>query len=515
MRFTNMYKPPKQFLLVLLLLSIWLAPVLAFTNNTNYESRQLIEVLDEMSERYHISFSYETKLLEDVKVNFSFEESEDFEETVGRLLTITGFNYHAIGSKYFVIHKDNKKGFKKAKKLERKLKQIQKLEKQGELSLQETSSEKEAQFANIAESLISLNLFLDIRGTVTSDDGEALIGATVQVKGTTTGTATDIDGSFSLATPENATTLVVSYLGYVTREISINGRSYIDITLSANVHALDEVVVTGYGRQQKRNITGSIATISASQIQDIAVTNFENAIQGQLAGVQVAETSGEPGAGPTVRVRGVGSITAGNEPLYVIDGFPVSKNVDLGVQGDNFRRGAGRFRPPTANPLGTLNPNDIASIQVLKDASAASIYGSRGSNGVIIITTKTGSRTGKPVISYDSYVGSQSVANKLDLMNAAELIDYNTEATNNAYLQNGPAGASASDPNSVRTNGAWRIADDVQNPDGTDTDWQDVMFRSAMLQSHNLSVSGGADNVSYYLAGNFYNQEGIIEKSRL
>jgi TonB-linked SusC/RagA family outer membrane protein len=233
-----------------------------------------------------------------------------------------------------------------------------------------------------------------------------------------------------------------------------------------------------------------------------------------MTGVQVTETSGKPGAGPTVRVRGVGSISAGNEPLYVIDGFPVSKNTGFNVQGDNFRRGTGRFRPPTQNPLSTLNPNDIESVQVLKDASAASIYGSRGSNGVVLITTKKGKRGGAPQISYDSYFGSQSVANKLDLMNSQEFIAYNIEATNNAYLQfTSNTNPSASDPNSVRTNAAHRIADDMLNPDGTDTDWQDEMFQSAFLQNHNIAVSGGSDNMSYYVAGNFYDQDGIIEGS--
>lgn len=350
-----------------------------------------------------------------------------------------------------------------------------------------------------------------VSGQVTDTDGYPMPGATVTEKGTSNGTATDIDGNYSLSVDDQST-LVISFLGYTTIEIPVQGRSTISLQMIEAASALDEVVVTGYGRQVKRDITGAVASLSATKIKDIPVTSFENAIQGQLAGVQVSETSGEPGAGPTIRVRGVGSISAGNDPLYVIDGFPISKNVELGVQGDNFRRGSGRFRPPTQNPLGTLSTNDIASIQVLKDASAASIYGSRGSNGVILITTKRGNRSGSPVISYDSYVGTQSVANKLDLMNATELIDYNTDATNNAYLQNNP-GASASDPNSVRTNAAWRIADDVQNPDGTDTDWQDMMFRSAVQQSHNLSVAGGAEKVGYYIAANYFNQDGILEGS--
>jgi len=352
---------------------------------------------------------------------------------------------------------------------------------------------------------------ITVSGQITDADGFSLPGATVKEKGTVNGAAADLDGNYSISVDDQST-LVFSYLGYSTVEIEVEGRRSISVQLLESASALDEVVVTGYGRQVKRDITGSVASLSAAKIKDLPVTSFENAIQGQLAGVQVSETSGEPGAGPTIRVRGVGSISAGNDPLYVIDGFPISKNVDLGVQGDNFRRGTGRFRPPTQNPLGTLSTNDIESIQVLKDASAASIYGSRGSNGVILITTKRGARSGKPHISYDTYVGTQSVANKIDLMNAAELIEYNTEATNTAYLQNNP-GASASDPNSVRTNAAWRIPDDIQNPDGTDTDWQDLLFRSAMQQSHNLSVAGGAENVGYYVAANYFNQDGIIEGS--
>lgn len=361
------------------------------------------------------------------------------------------------------------------------------------------------------EKISLLKVPITVSGQIMDNEGVALPGATVLEKGTTNGTIADVDGKFSITVDDQAT-LVFSFIGYAEIEIPVQGRTAIDVVMIESSSALDEVLVTGYGRQVKRDITGSVATLSASQIKDIPVTSFENAIQGQMAGVQVSETSGEPGAGPSIRVRGVGSISAGNEPLYVVDGFPISKNVDLGVQGDNFRRGNGRFRPPTQNPLATLSPNDIESIQVLKDAASASIYGSRGSNGVILITTKQGKRQGKPIVSYDAYVGSQSVANRLDLMNAEELIEYNREATNNAYLQANP-GASASDPNSVRTNAAWRLADDIQNPDGTDTDWQDEIFRTALVQSHNLSVAGGANNVRYYLSGNYYNQDGIIEGS--
>jgi TonB-linked SusC/RagA family outer membrane protein len=351
-----------------------------------------------------------------------------------------------------------------------------------------------------------------LKGVILDEMGAPLPGASVFEKGTSNGVNTDFEGSFTLSVSSSDAVIVVSYLGFDKVEIlAANFDDNTNITLVESSSALDEIVVTGYGRQVKRNITGAVSSISLKQIEDLPLATFENAIQGQMAGVQVTEASGEPGAGATVRVRGVGSISAGNEPLYVIDGFPVSKNVGLGIQGDNFRRRSS-FRPPSQNPLANLNPNDIESIQVLKDASTASIYGSRGSNGVIIITTKRGKKGGAPSFSYNSFFGTQSVANKLDLMNSAELIDYNRDATNNAYLQRNP-GASATDPNSVRTNAAWRLAEDVLSPSGVDVDWQDVVFRSAMVQTHNLSVSGGSDNSSYYISGNFFDQDGIIEKS--
>jgi TonB-linked SusC/RagA family outer membrane protein len=353
---------------------------------------------------------------------------------------------------------------------------------------------------------------LTLSGVITDDTGSPLPGASIAEKGTANGVISDFDGTFSIAVADSNAVIVITYLGF--DSVEVNAADFSDnmnISLSESSSALDEIVITGYGRQVKRNITGAVSAISLKQIENLPLATFENAIQGQIAGVQVTEASGEPGAGATVRVRGVGSISAGNEPLYVIDGFPISKNVGIGVQGDNFRRRSS-FRPPSQNPLANLNPNDIESIQVLKDASTASIYGSRGSNGVIIITTKRGKKGGAPSFSYNSFFGSQSVANKLDLMNSAELIDYNRDATNNAYLQRNP-GASATDPNSVRTNAAWRLAEDVLSPSGVDVDWQDVIFRSAMVQTHNLSVSGGSDNSSYYISGNLFDQDGIIEKS--
>lgn len=354
-----------------------------------------------------------------------------------------------------------------------------------------------------------------VKGKVTDEKNETLPGVNILIKGSSKGTVTDQNGNFSIEVNQENAVLAFSFIGYETREVTVSSQTTLNIQLSASVSSLSEVMVVGYGTQRKGDVTGSIGSLSAKNIREIQVTNFENAIQGQIAGVQVQEPSGEPGAATTIRIRGLGSVSAGNEPLYVIDGFPVSKNMDPGIQGDITRRTTA-FALPASNPLGTINPNDIESIEVLKDASAAAIYGSRGSNGVILVTTRKGKRDSKPVIGFDAYFGVQSVANKVRLMNSAQLTSYVLDSKNNAYLQD-VVGANIHDDNATRytktTNGSYFIPDDFENPDGTDTDWQDLIFHAAPVQSYNASVSGGSDLVNYFFSGGYYNQEGIIERS--
>ncbi len=360
-----------------------------------------------------------------------------------------------------------------------------------------------------------------VTGTVTDiGTGETLPGVNVVVKGTAIGTATDTNGRYQLSAPSGRDTLLFSYVGYLFREVPIEGRTTVNVTLAPNVELLDEVVVVGYGTQQRTLVTGSISSISATKLEEIPITSFEGGLAGQLPGVTVQEPSGEPGATPTVRVRGVGSVTAGNEPLYVIDGFPATRNVS--IQGDLAgQRGA--FQPPPANPLATINPADIESIEVLKDASSAAIYGSRGSNGVVLITTKKGRANQRPTIRYDSYVGIQQAANRPDLMNAQELISYTQDARNNNYLQR----YNPLDPASPNFNPQYNPATNAGRPndgnvlipesfvtwDGTDTDWLDVILRTAPMVSSNLSIGGGGGNTTFYLSGGYLNQEGIIRRS--
>jgi TonB-linked SusC/RagA family outer membrane protein len=340
-------------------------------------------------------------------------------------------------------------------------------------------------------------------------------GASIQIKGSKKGAISDFDGLFELELVNESSILIISYIGYKTQEIDVTGKKFLTVTLRLDDNVLDELVVVGYGALAKKRVTGAVSSINTQQITAVPAVSIENAIVGQVAGVQVLETTGEPGASPQVRIRGTGSISAGNDPLFVVDGIPISKSsTSLDSQGELSRR-VGSFQQPSANPLATINPNDIASIEILKDASAAAIYGSRGGNGVVIITTKKGTSNDEGQFSFNSFYGVQNVANKVDLMNSEELIDFARDARNNNYISSVP-GASINDPigPGERGNTNYELPESYLNWDGTDTDWQDLIFRSAPMQSYNLSYASPLKNkTSFFISGGYFNQEGIIEKS--
>lgn len=358
----------------------------------------------------------------------------------------------------------------------------------------------------------------DIRGQVTNaENGNTLPGVNVFVEGTNIGTTTDSDGRFSLTVPDDAETLVFSFVGFVRLEVPIGDRTVFNVELEPDVESLDDVVVVGYGTQQRTEVTGSIASIPAEELQNVPEASFESAIQGKMAGVNVASSTGEPGASPQITIRGTGSISAGNEPLFVIDGVPISKNEDL--QGDlESRRGS--FQPPKANPLATINPKDIASIEVLKDASAAAIYGSRGSNGVILITTKSG-QSGDMQVNFSAYGGVSSVMNMPDMMNAQEIIEYTQDSRNNALEQDFPNLTYDPESNQGRVDpitgdplgGTYLLPEKYVNWDGTDTDWLDLVLSDAALQNYDLSLSGGSESLRYSVSGGYLNQQGIVDGS--
>ncbi|MBC3540016.1 SusC/RagA family TonB-linked outer membrane protein [Rufibacter sediminis] len=304
-----------------------------------------------------------------------------------------------------------------------------------------------------------------ITGRVTSArGGEPLPGVSVVVKGTTAGSSTDVDGRFQIQAPATGTTLVFSYIGFVSKEEPINGRTTIDIALQDDQRALEEVVVVGYGTQLRREVTSAISSVTPEEITQTPVTRIEQALQGRVAGVQVTNISGQPGDAPTVRIRGIGS-TGNSSPLYIVDGFPVG-GIDY------------------------LNPGDIESLEVLKDAASAAIYGARGGNGVVLITTKQGKRDGNMNVSYDGYVGIQNPWRKLELLNARE---YAT------IMNEGAANAGSPPP----------FADPSQFGEGTD--WQDAIFeKNALIQNHQVTINGGNEKSGYSAALSFFDQDGIV-----
>lgn len=349
---------------------------------------------------------------------------------------------------------------------------------------------------------------LTIKGTVTDSKGQTVPGVAVQVKGTTNGISTDIDGKYTIKATAGQI-LVFKSVGFTTKEVTVNTSATINVSLVEENSQLNEVVVVGYGTQKRANVTGSLATFKADALQERAITRVDQALVGEMAGVNVKQVSGAPGKAFSIQVRGTGSISAGNEPLYVIDGFPLSV-VSLGAGGAYG----------TGNPLDNINPNDIENIEVLKDAAAAAIYGSRASNGVVLITTKRG-KSGTAKISYNVYAGYNAAAKKLQMLTGDQWIDRATEMINAAYvLKYGSAGATASDDATKRTalNGGafstgyipdprWAIPG---HPGLESVDWQKAIERNGIMQNHELSATGGTDAVKYFISGNFTDQDGFI-----
>ena len=334
-----------------------------------------------------------------------------------------------------------------------------------------------------------------ISGTIVDDKGEPVIGASIAVQGTTLGTITNLDGEYTLANvPENSE-VTVSFIGYKTLTFKANDKSLSKITLKEDTEMLEEVVVIGYGSMNKRDVTTSIARVGGEELKDMPVTGFDQALVGKMAGVQITQTTGKPNGGTSIRVRGTGSITAGADPLYVVDGVPLER---------------------ASSALETVDMNDVESIEILKDASSAAIYGSRGSNGVVMITTKKGA-SGKAHVSYNGSVGFQSLSKKIDMLNAYEFAAFARDGHNGSYLTSYP-NASPDDPNDVREKSYDKIPPELfpylEGKSGlVDTDWQDALYRTAPITKHSITVSGGTDKTKFFISGNYLNQKGIIVNS--
>ena len=284
------------------------------------------------------------------------------------------------------------------------------------------------------------------------------------VKGTSNGTQTDPDGRYTIKVADNAT-LIFSFVGYAAQEIAVGGRTSINATLVPDTKGLEEVVVVGYGVQEKKMLATSIASISARQVELIPVASPSEALVGLVAGAQITEPSGEPGQGAVIRVRGLGSISAGNNPLYVVDGYPLNN----------------------ADSYNQIPPGDIQSVQILKDAAACAIYGSRGGNGIVIVTTKRGAIDGKTRFNFSANTGIQQVAKRLQLFNRDQFMDYFRESVTNG-------GQVVTNPDVL----ALLNADVKSLPD---TDWQNEIFQTGVQQQYQLSASGGVDKSRFYVSG--------------
>ncbi|CCH55285.1 TonB-dependent receptor [Fibrisoma limi BUZ 3] len=321
-----------------------------------------------------------------------------------------------------------------------------------------------------------------VRGRVTSsDDGSALPGVSVQVKGTTRGATTDASGNYQLAVPGNGR-LIFSFIGYTSQEVAVGNRTVVDVALVNNSTNLSEVVVVGYGTQSKRTVTGAISTVGGEVIANKPVQSFDQALQGRAAGVNITTPNGVLNNAPVIRVRGVSSINGSSSPLIVVDGLPINSG-DVSAGGFTVN-----------NPLGDINPNDIESLDILKDASATAIYGSRAAAGVILITTKKG-KEGRAQVSYDGWIGGTQPFRLFDMLNAQQFIEYKNVAARNAGL------ADQFFP--------------TLNPDGSivDTDWFDLIYRTGLSHSHNLNVNGGTKETRYAFSVGYTNQEGMIVKN--
>ena len=434
--------------LVLCMLTIFCASATVSYSQVNeislhLEDATLEQALEAIKQQSEYSFWYrndEINLGRKVSVNIN---NQNIANVLDRLLATQGLAY-TINEKHIVIYKTNEKA---------------------------------------SHPIITNNK--KITGKVTDEKNEPIIGANVVVKGSTTGTITDMDGNFTLEVPDQAT-LLVSYIGYTPKEVAVKNQNNLSIMMIEDSKTIDEVVVIGYGSVKKSNLTGAVSSVKTTEIQQTPMTSIDQGLVGRASGVQVTQTSGMPGAVASIRVRGSSSLQGGNEPLYVIDGFPVYSGTGFGSTGGNTQ----------ISGLSTVNPSDIESIEILKDASATAIYGARAANGVVLITTKSGKK-GRDIITFESSFGVQNVAKTIDVMNAQEYAALVNEAYTNDGLD--------APYNTTQLGEIAKL--------GNGTNWQDEIFRPAMIQSYQLTFSGGDNKTTYAISGGYFDQKGVIINS--
>ncbi|NDV46586.1 SusC/RagA family TonB-linked outer membrane protein [Paludibacter sp. 221] len=345
-----------------------------------------------------------------------------------------------------------------------------------------------------------------ITGRITDNKGEPLIGVNIVVKGEQTGTVSDFDGSYYITVPDKST-LQYSYLGFETQEVKIGRSDVQNISLKESLNSLDEIIVIGYGVMKKSDLTGAVSSVKTEDLPMASNTSISHMLSGKAAGVTVVQNSAQPGGGIEMLVRGAASTGAGNEPLYIIDGFPVGGG-SVEPASDNRYSNFG-----SRNPLNSINPNDIESIEILKDASSTAIYGARAANGVIIITTKKG-REGDAVVSYNFSYGVQNIANRVEMLTATEFMkEANKFAEEKWYYDNRIYPYGNTDPSTVTERLKYPYTDSQIANAGQGTDWYDLVTRQGMIHQHNVSVSGGTSKLKYMASFNYFDQDGVVKNS--
>ncbi len=463
----------KQFgLIVLMFISSF--PLLA--NNVVAKEQPLSEVLDLISEKYEVIITYNARLLSNINIQFELKAGEQLESAVNRALSTTNLRYKQLTGKYYIVYKKDRTNKKNLKKIKRKFEQIEKLEQEESLSIISANRQDKLNLIKtIFKTADEILIEKTITGIVTDANGNPLIGATILVKNTTIGATTDLDGSYTLTVPDDATTLVFSFIGYTTQEIEINNQTKIDVQMEEDLAQLEEVVVIGYGAKKKVNLIGAVNTVSSKDLGSQAITSAGQAISGRVPGVQIIQGSAQPGRdNPVITVRGVSTIrtsvgaqNSDTAPLVIVDGIQ--------------------------STLNDIHPQDIESISVIKDASSAAIYGARAGNGVILITTKRGKNEG-PKISINSYYGWQSPTYIPETLNPYEYALLRNESRTN-----------------VGRSPDYDAAELEWFKNYKHESWADFIYiEGAPLMNHHISVSGGNNNVRYMVSGGFQDHEGVL-----
>jgi len=420
------------------------------------QSNTLKEVLGLIQDITLFNFTYNQKVVkDDNRFTFSYEES-NLKEVLQHLAQVTSLEFKRVNNTIYV-----KTGL--------------------------ASEDKDSKVAvYVSDKDSSEDAYIPIEGTVLDEEGSPIPGATVIIEGTTTGTVTDIDGNFSL-NADAGVVIKISFIGYKSQTITVGNQTTFSITLLDDQASLDEVVVVGYGTQKKEDVTGAVSSVNQKAIKNLPVSSLDQKMVGQVAGVQIQQVSGAPGAGTSVKIRGSGSLGAGNEPLYVIDGMPYSSGMNQ-----------------TLNPLMFIDPNNIESITILKDASSTAIYGSRGANGVIMITTKKG-ELGQTNISFSSMVGVQQAPQKgrPQLLNQREFAQFQRDRIAIGVRQTeGREPTLADYPEEYR---------DLDALSGQGTDWYDLVLQTAKIQDHNFSMQKGTKDSKINFSLGYFKQEGVLK----